>query len=59
MTRVHCLKHIEGLCATDFTHDDTVRAHSQTVSDKLALRNLSTAFDIDLSSFESYDVRLL
>src|SRR6266545_4416224 len=46
VARVHGLQHVERFRPARFTHDDTVRTHTQGVDYKVALRNRSRAFDV-------------
>ena len=46
VARVHCLEHVESLCATDLADDDPVGAHAQGVANQLADCDLALALDV-------------
>ena len=59
VTRVHGLQHVESLCPTAFSYDDSVGSHAQRVGDKLSNGDRPAALGIGKTRFESDDVRML
>jgi len=59
VARVHRLEHVECFSASHFTHDDSVRAHSQSVSHQLSLGDLVCSFRRDGPGLKRHHVILL
>ncbi len=58
VARVHRLEHVEGLRATALTHDDAVRAHTETVDHQILDRNLSLPLNVGGAGLERHHVLL-
>ncbi len=58
MTGIHRLKHIEDLGPSHFSDDNSVRPHTQAVSDQIALGHFSLVFDVWGSRFQADNVSL-
>ncbi len=59
MSCVHGLEHVECLTTTNLTNDDTVGAHTQSVTHQIAYRHLSLAFDVRRATLEREHVHLV
>src|SRR5215208_4101514 len=46
VTGVHRLQHVEGLLASTFTYDDTVRSHAQRVLHEFTLPDLALSLGV-------------
>src|ERR1035437_4558150 len=58
VTGVHGLEHVKGFFATDFTDDDAVGAHTETVDKQLPLLDGALTFNIGRPGFKADDVLL-
>ena len=59
MPRIHGLQHVKGFRAATLTHNNPVRAHTQSVFQQVALENLSRALDTGRACFHPADMGLL
>ena len=59
MPRVHGLEHIKRFAGTHLADDDSVGAHTQSVSHEVANGYRALAFEVGGAGFEGYDVFLL
>ena len=59
MAGVHRLQHVERFLAAALTDDDAVGPHSQRVLQQITHRDLTGAFEIGGTRFETHDMWLL
>src|ERR1017187_4194 len=59
MTCVHRLQHVKRLLAANFTDDNAVGTHTQSVDQELPLMDGALPFDVRGTRFQSHDVRLM
>jgi len=59
VTGVHCLQHVDGLSAADLADDDSVRSHTQSILNQIALGNLALTLDVGWPGFQTNGVWLL
>jgi hypothetical protein len=59
VARVHRLQHVDHLFTTGFPHDDPVRAHPKCVTQAIALRDGTFAFDVGRAAFHPAHMHLL
>ena len=59
MTGVHGLEHVKALAAANFAQDDAVRTHTKRVLNKIALGDLSAAFNAFGTGFQTHNVFLI
>src|SRR5580700_8260528 len=59
MARVHRLKHVERLGSAALADDDSIGAHTQSVTEEVADADLARSLDVWRSRLETHDVRLI
>ena len=59
MAGIHRLQHIERFLASNLTHDDAVRSHTQRIDQKLPLVNSTFPFNVWWPRFQADDVILM
>ena len=59
MAGIHRLQHIECLAASDFSDDDAVRTHAESILHKVSDRDRPLALYIRRTGLERHDMRLL
>src|ERR1035438_3512201 len=58
VTGIHGLEHVKRFFAADFTNDDAVGAHTETVHKQLPLLDGALAFNIGRPGFKAHDVQI-
>src|SRR6266498_4281235 len=59
MARVHRLQHIQRLTAATFTHDDTVWAHTQGITNQISNGYYASSIGVGDLCFHTQDMILL
>src|SRR5882757_4766224 len=59
MAGVHGLEHVEGFSAAHLADNDTIRPHSQAVSEQFTLRDFTFSLNVWRARLQSHDMGLL